>query len=61
MNTTESKLANIANNVINTNPDENRKSDKLMAHLKKDFGHEINLGRAEKRQSTELSVLLTTT
>jgi len=43
-----SELSDIINNVVNSNPEENRRSDKLMSRLQRDFGPEINLGKAEK-------------
>ena len=43
-----SELSNIINNVINSNPEEHRRSDKLNARLQRDFGTEIHLGKAEK-------------
>jgi hypothetical protein len=42
-----SNLSKIVNDVINSNPAENRRSDQLMARLQKDFGPEINLGKSE--------------
>jgi len=45
---TRTELSKIINNVINSNPHEHRRSDKLMARLQRDFGTEINLGKAEK-------------
>jgi len=42
-----SDLSRIINNVINFNPNENRRSNKLMDRLRKDFGPEINLGKSE--------------
>jgi hypothetical protein len=35
-----SKISRIVNYVINSNPEENRRNDQLMAHLQKDFGSE---------------------
>ncbi len=43
-----SEISKIVNDVVNSNPDENRRGNQLMERLRKDFGPEINLGKAEK-------------
>jgi hypothetical protein len=45
---TRSDLSKIVNDVVNSHPNENRRSDKLMARLQKDFGPELTLERGQK-------------
>jgi hypothetical protein len=49
-----SDLSRIINNVVNFNPDENRRSNKLMDRLRKDFGPEINLGKSETMEERRI-------
>ncbi len=43
-----SDLSKLVNDVIDYNPHESRKDDKLMTHLQRDFGPELHLGKWEK-------------
>ncbi len=43
-----SEISKMVNNVVNSNSDENQRGNQLMERLRKDFGPEINLGKAEK-------------
>jgi len=49
-----SELSNLVNEVINANPEENRRKDHLMARLQKDFGPEINLGKSETMEERRI-------
>ena len=42
-----SELSKIVNDIINSNPEENCRSDHLMARLQKDFGPELSIGKSE--------------
>jgi hypothetical protein len=53
MNTKGAKFP-IVVDVINSNPEENRRSDKLMARLQKDFGPEITLGKSETMEERRI-------
>ncbi len=48
-----SELSTIVNEVISSNSRENRRGNKLLKRLAKDFGPELMIGKSQKQNSTE--------
>ena len=49
-----SELSSIVNDVVSANPDENRRGDKLMKRLQRDFGPELNIGKSQKMEENRV-------
>jgi hypothetical protein len=45
-----SELSSIVNDVVNSNPDQSRRGDKLMKRLQRNFGPELSIGKSQKME-----------